>query len=139
MGAQVGGRSARDSPALRQRPLWKPYRVPGEDFGVNPVSHTTKWAPVARVLGALTVAAALLAAATLVYGIWYFPDAPIRPEGSGYRGKTGTPRTLEDFTAFTNWLTALLIVFPLAFGSGFAYLFADSRRKAAMARSRSAD
>ena len=103
---------------------------------MNPSAHTTRWAPVARALGVLTVVAALLAAATLVYGIWYFPDAPIRPVGSGYKGKTGTPRTLEDFTAFSNWLAALLIVFPTAFGIGFAYLFADRRKRAALSRSR---
>lgn len=38
------------------------------------------------------------------YGMFRFPDNPIRPcQEHGYCGKQGQPRTLEDFVAFSRW------------------------------------
>ena len=91
-------------------------------------------ATLARILGALTIAAALVAAATLIYGIVNFPDAPIRPTARGYTGKTGTTRTEEDYRAFQQWETALLVVFPTAFGLGLAYAIASGRRRSGRPR-----
>lgn len=87
--------------------------------------------PVARILGGLTIVAGLVAAATLVYGIVMFPDAPIRETPKGFVGKTGAPHTAADHEGFQQWLTALFIIFPTAFALGFAYAAASSlgRRK----------
>src|SRR5688572_12953182 len=59
--------------------------------------------PVARLLLALTMAACVLAAATMFYGVYNFPDAPIRETAGGYEGKGGGARTAEDFEAFVAW------------------------------------
>jgi hypothetical protein len=87
--------------------------------------------PVARVFLVLTIAAVLLAAATMVYGIYHFPDAPIRKTAHGYAGKGRKPRTQEEFAAFIAWEKALLVVFPSAFVLGFSYAITDMgwRRK----------
>jgi hypothetical protein len=87
--------------------------------------------PVARLLLSLTVAAGLLAAATMFYGVYRFPDAPIRETASGYVGKGQRPRTQADFEAFLVWERTLLIIFPTVFVFGFASAAADKmlRRK----------
>src|SRR5688500_282613 len=58
---------------------------------------------VTRVLLVLTLLAVTAAAATAVYGVYHFPDAPIRPRGGGYVGKTGAPHTREDYERFLRW------------------------------------
>lgn len=85
--------------------------------------------PAARVLLALTIVAAVLAAATLVYGIFTFPDAPIRETASGYTGKGGTARTQGDFERFVAWKTAMLTIVPSAFVLAFAFAVADARQR----------
>ena len=89
--------------------------------------------PVVRLLLALTIAASLLAAATLFYGMYYFPDAPIRQTAGGYAGKGGRARTQEEFEAFLRWEKALLVVFPSVFVFGVAFGITDlmQRRKVA--------
>jgi hypothetical protein len=85
--------------------------------------------PVARVLLVLTVASILLTAATMFYGIYNFPDAPIRQTAGGYVGKGGSVRTREDFEAFNVWKKTLLFVAPSAFVFGFAFTIADARKR----------
>lgn len=85
--------------------------------------------PLARVLLMLTVVAVLLAAATMIYGIYNFPDAPIRQTESGYEGKGGKPRTQADYRAFIFWGKAMFIIIPSAFVLGFAFVMIDSRRR----------
>jgi hypothetical protein len=85
--------------------------------------------PLARALRALTVAACLAAGAVMAYGIYNFPDAPIRPAAGGYAGKHGEPRTREDFEAFVRWERTLFVVFPSAFALGFASAWADRARR----------
>jgi hypothetical protein len=85
--------------------------------------------PAVRTLLALTVAAGLLAVATMVYGVYHFPDAPIRRTEGGYSGKGGKPRTREDFESFVLWEKAMFIVFPSVFLLGFAFGIADSMRR----------
>ena len=89
-----------------------------------------------RILLGLTITASLIAAATMFYGIYYFPDAPIRQTAGGYVGKGGTARTQEDFEAFLRWEKAMLVVFPSVFVFGFAFGITDAmrKRKAASAR-----
>ena len=85
--------------------------------------------PLARALLALTVAACLFAAATGLYGIYNFPDAPLRLTPGGYVGKGGSPRTREDFEAFVRWERVMFVAFPSAFVLGFAFALADGARR----------
>ena len=89
-----------------------------------------------RVLLALAIAAVLAAAGTGIYGVYKFPDAPIRETAAGYAGKGGTPRTREDFESFQRWKRVMFIAFPSAFTLGFAYALLDSRRRRTGAQSR---
>ncbi|HEU4596001.1 MAG TPA: hypothetical protein VFS10_12740 [Pyrinomonadaceae bacterium] len=85
--------------------------------------------PVSRALLWLTLAACLVAGATLVYGIYYFPDAPLRQTAGGYAGKQGNPRTREDFEAFVRWERTLFIAFPTAFVLAGAHALANGARR----------
>ena len=77
--------------------------------------------PLAKALRVLTILAALSAGITFLYGIYNFPDAPIRPSGSGYVGKSGKPHTAQDFERFVLWERAMFLTFPATFLFGFAY------------------
>lgn len=85
--------------------------------------------PLARVLLVLTIAACLLAAATMIYGIYNFPDAPLRQTEGGYVGKGGKPRTQSDYEAFIFWMKATFIIIPPVFVSGFAFAIVESKRR----------
>jgi hypothetical protein len=85
--------------------------------------------PLATTLLVLTILAAASAAVTFVYGIYNFPDAPIRPSAGGYVGKGGKPHTAEEYERFLLWERALLITFPAAFLAGFAYEFSTRRKR----------
>ncbi len=87
--------------------------------------------PLVRIMLLLTIAACLAAAATGFYGVYNFPDAPIRQSENGYAGKTGSPRTQKEFEGFIAWEKAMFIAFPAAFVFGFAYAIAAAlqRRK----------
>jgi cytochrome c-type biogenesis protein CcmH/NrfG len=85
--------------------------------------------PLTRLLLALTIIAAVCAAATGIYGVWNFPDAPLRFRDGGYVGKTGKAHTQAEYEAYTAWKGVLLIVFPSAFILGFAFALADSRSR----------
>ena len=77
--------------------------------------------PLAKILLAFTLASSLFAAATMFYGMYYFPDAPIRQKAEGYVGKGGTARKQEDFEAFLQWEKAMLVAFPMVFVFGFGF------------------
>lgn len=81
--------------------------------------------PLARVLLVLTIVACLSAAGVGVYGVYNFPDAPLRRAGEGYVGKHGKPHTREEFESFVRWKSAMLVVFPSAFVLAFAFALAD--------------
>jgi hypothetical protein len=81
--------------------------------------------PLARVLLGLTIAACLSAVGAGVYGVYNFPDAPIRQAAGGYVGKYGKPHTREEFEAFVLWKSVMFVAFPSAFVLGFAFALAD--------------
>ena len=85
--------------------------------------------PVVRALLVVCILSALIAAATLVYGIIAFPDAPLRQTGSGYIGKQGAPHTREDYERFKLWEKLILSGFGLAFLTGFGAVAADKLTK----------
>ena len=82
---------------------------------------------VTRALLALTLLAVMAAGATAVYGVYNFPDAPIRPGGGGYVGKTGTPHTRDDYDRYLNWSLAMWTAFPAAFILGATFVYFDAR------------
>lgn len=86
---------------------------------------------VTRALLALTLMLVTAAAATFAYGIYNFPDAPIRPRGTGYVGRTGRPHARGDYERYLDWGLAMWAVFPAAFiaGAAFGYFEARDRRR----------
>ena len=85
--------------------------------------------PLVKLLLALTLASVLSAAAIGVYGIYNFPDAPLRQNGDVYTGKRGQPRSREDFERFNLWKNALFGSFGSTFLLGFAFAALDTREK----------
>ena len=81
--------------------------------------------PLARVLLVLTIVACLAAVGAGVYGVYNFPDAPLRRAGEGYVGKYGKPHTREEFEAFGRWMSVMFVAFPSAFVLAFAFALAD--------------
>jgi hypothetical protein len=86
---------------------------------------------VVRLLLVLTIMTCLLAAATGIYGVYNFPDAPIRQTESGYAGKGGKAHTKEEFERFILWKQVMFIAFPVSFAFGLAFGVTDmmQRRK----------
>jgi hypothetical protein len=82
---------------------------------------------VTRALLALTLLAVTAAGATAVYGVYHFPDAPIRPSAGGYVGKTGAPHTRGDYERFLRWSLAMWTAFPAAFVLGATFVYSDAR------------
>jgi hypothetical protein len=82
-----------------------------------------------RLLLVLTIVACLLAAGTMLYGVYNFPDAPIRQAESEYVGKGGRPRTQDEFEVFSLWRKAMFIIIPSVFVLGFAFVITNSRRR----------
>ena len=80
-----------------------------------------------RTLLALTLLAVTTAAATALYGVYHFPDAPIRASASGYVGKTGAPHTREDYERFLRWSLVMWTAFPTAFILGASFVYSDTR------------
>ena len=83
--------------------------------------------PLQRILLILTITAFLVAAGTGIYGVYNFPDAPIRQTAEGYRGKGGKAHTLDEFEKFVVWKRTMFVTFPSAFLFGFAFAIADGR------------
>ncbi len=82
--------------------------------------------PLVRILLLLTIAACLAAAVTGFYGVYNFPDAPIRQSNIGYVGKTGKPHTRDEFEGYVAWEKTMFIAFPAAFVFGISYAIASA-------------
>lgn len=82
-----------------------------------------------KMLLTLTLISALLGAATGIYGIYNFPDAPLRQRGDIYTGKGGQPRTDADYERFLLWKNALFGAFGSTFLLGFSFAVLDAREK----------
>ena len=83
--------------------------------------------PVRKLLLLMTVAAFLSAGATTIYGIYHFPDAPIRAVGGGYAGKGGTARTRQEYENYLSWTRAMWITYPATFLLASVLMWADDR------------
>jgi hypothetical protein len=83
--------------------------------------------PVTKVLLTTCFISGVLAAVTLFYGWFKFPDAPIREKRTGYAGKTGKPHTRQDYEQFIVWEKAGIATFALAFLTGFSAAAAEKQ------------
>ena len=92
-------------------------------------AHASTRGLFTKLILALTLISALCAIATGIYGVYNFPDAPLRPSGNGYVGKRGSPHTQAEYEAFQTWKRALLITFPTTFILGFAFAIADRKKQ----------
>lgn len=77
----------------------------------------------------LTLISVLAAVPVGTYGIYNFPDAPIRQKGEIFTGRRGKPHTRESYERFVIWQKALFISFGSTLLFGFAFGIADSREK----------
>jgi hypothetical protein len=73
-----------------------------------------------RRLAAIQIGVFAIMAAVFVYGLIFFIDAPIRPCGNGFCGKTGIAHTAAEYHDFAVWERTLLITWivgvPIHFG-----------------------
>lgn len=55
-----------------------------------------------------------------LYGVVFYVDAPIRPCGESFCGKTGLPHTHAEYESFLRWQETLLVTWiigaPIHFG-----------------------
>jgi hypothetical protein len=84
--------------------------------------------PLTKILLGVCVFASLIAAATMVYGMITFPDAPIRQTASGYIGKAGQPHTGDEYEQFKLWEKVMITSFGLTFLSGAGALLSGKSR-----------
>ena len=88
-----------------------------------------------KTLLALCVAAFFAAAATLLYGVIAFPDAPIREVATSYyEGKYGVPHTREEFERFKLWETTVFAAFGLTAALGIVAVAEEKLRRRESAR-----
>ena len=86
------------------------------------------WQKTLTFIGVMLV---VVTAMIMAFGIFKFPDAPIRESAGGYVGKTGKAHTREDYELFNLWLKALFISFPVAFVMNSIAVIANRKRKKA--------
>ncbi|QPF84505.1 hypothetical protein IC762_33710 [Bradyrhizobium genosp. L] len=82
----------------------------------------------------LMIAVYVAVVATLAYGAWMYPDAPLRKCSVGietYCGKQGKEHTLSEYEGFRGWQNGLFgIVGPIAVGLQLlAVLFGRERKR----------
>ena len=82
-----------------------------------------------KALFALMLVSCLLAVGVGVYGIYNFPDAPVREKQGVYSGKYGKPYEKEDFERFVVWKQALFASFAATFTLGFTFAALDKRER----------
>jgi hypothetical protein len=74
---------------------------------------------IRKLSTALVLVLALAAAVSIIYGIYHFPDAPIRKCGENcFRNKQGQPKSGGDYAHFRRWLVVTPSLVVLAIGSG---------------------
>jgi hypothetical protein len=83
-----------------------------------------------RFLTNLVIFSALCTAMGLLYGFYRFPDAPIRTCGTDcYQGKTGGPRSKDDFDGYSTWMMLMPVAFVATFGLGIVLYVSERRDK----------
>jgi hypothetical protein len=85
--------------------------------------------PVAKTLLAIAVVSGLFGAVTFFYGVYRFPDGPLRETPGGYVSKHGHPRTREDYEMFKLWEKVVWATFGFTFLTGFSPVAAGARRR----------
>ncbi len=77
----------------------------------------------------MTLASTLFAAGAFGYGIYNFPDAPIKQKGEVYTSKHGQPRTNEDYERFTLREKAVWDSFGSTFILAFVFTALEASEK----------
>jgi hypothetical protein len=73
-----------------------------------------------------TYAIATMMFGVFFYGMFHYPDAPIRPcINHGYCGKQGQPHSVQEFSDFKLWETTLMWAWPI----GMLALFFLKKKK----------
>ena len=85
--------------------------------------------PLVKAFFALALLSCLLAVGVGAYGIYSFPDAPIKENGSEYSGKYGKPYKKDDFEKFVLWKQSLFVSFAAVFTLGFTGAALDARER----------
>jgi hypothetical protein len=75
----------------------------------------------------LSVMIAIIMVAFFCYGLFQYPDAPIKPctASPGFCGKQGQLHTLLEYQRFATWEHALIILWPV----GLLSLFLLNRKR----------
>lgn len=82
-----------------------------------------------KVLQTAVVTLAISTAILFGYGIYRFPDAPIRQCGDDcFRNKLGEPRTADEYHAFYIWLRVTPTLLVSAVVLGFILNVVETRR-----------
>ena len=82
-----------------------------------------------RVFNFICVILIVIVVLIMIFGIFKWPDAPIRQTPGGFVGKTGGAHTREDYELFKLWEKSLLVSVPLAFAVNFIAALAKRKRK----------
>lgn len=83
-----------------------------------------------KALTYVVVVVATFAALALGYGVYRFPDAPIRQCGENcFAGKQGQFRTREDYETFTRWLIITPASIVITIGLGFISLYLERSQR----------
>ena len=92
--------------------------------------YQVSFSVIKKLLTYLVILLAVSAALMMAYGIYSFPDAPIRQCGETcFQGKQGQPRTRDDFEAFGRWLVITPSLVVSAIATGFLLNFVDRRSR----------
>ena len=83
--------------------------------------------PFLKFLLGLLLISIFCAVSVGIYGIYNFPDAPLKQNGEIYTGKHGKPYTKEDFERFVRWKNALFVSFAASFMLGFTFTLLETR------------
>lgn len=114
--ASPASQSERTNPIAEARALYRRY----VNYAVQDIERLHQsgknakpiWLRIVHLIGILAV---VLAVVILAFGVYTWPDAPIRQTASGYTGKTGVAHTEQEYELFKDWEKSLLVVVPLAF------------------------
>ncbi|HEY8560949.1 MAG TPA: hypothetical protein VIL74_11300 [Pyrinomonadaceae bacterium] len=98
----------------------------GREAGRN---EARRRSPLVKVLLAVTIVACLAAAVTFGYGLYAFPDAPLRKSYAGFANKQGLPRSEEDFRKFKIWEKVLFTSFGAALLGAFSFAALNARER----------
>lgn len=82
-----------------------------------------------NLLGLTGFALAAVAVGLLFYGVYMWPDAPIRWTPNGYMGKTKVPHSQESYDAYLQWQQTLFVLVPTMIVTIAVAMWGGNRKK----------